>query len=117
MIEAHYYREVSGIQKVDNEEKTTILKEESGNMSIKVKGLLGDEKATVSKHHNRKIGLKWGAGSAGASCTVTLTCDQHSKTIKKAGEAASKLALSMIQEDMEIAVSWLQELVEVNKNV
>lgn len=116
MIEAHYYRTATGEVKRNKkrgiEPRFETLKEESGVVQLKVKPLLGDEKATVTKHFNRKLGLKYGMASSGASCTVTLTCGQNAGTIKKAGEAASKLAVEMLDEDMNIAGEWLEEIEE-----
>lgn len=109
MTEAHYRREVWGQVGKKGAKK---LKEEDGVVKLKVKGLLGDEKASVAKHHNRKLGLKWGAASAGASCTVTLTCGQEVGKIKKAGKAASQLAVEMIDDDMNIAGEWLEAIAE-----
>lgn len=103
-----YRREVWGEMKKG---EPKMLKQEEGIMKItKVEHLLGDERAVVAKHHNRKLGLKWGAASAGASCTVTLTCGQTKPMIRKAGRMASRLAVKMVDEDMEIASEWLDAI-------
>lgn len=93
------------------------LAEDSGTMTDKkaigkAEKLLGDEEASVTVNHNRSIGLKYAMGKAGASCSVTLTCNQDNKTIRKAQKIASELALGRVWKDMTIATEWIEELAE-----
>lgn len=62
------------------------------------------------------MGIKDFGTGAGSMVTVTLTCNQDSKTIEKAAELAGELARGYAQENRQRAENELQTIIQQKKD-
>jgi hypothetical protein len=73
--------------------------------------ILGDCNASVSRTRTVKFAVPDTFGtSVSSSCTVSLTCNQDTETIKKASQYCKRAVKHLLKEDMQEMAEFIEEM-------